>query len=88
MENMSYEIRVKNHLDPCWQDWFDGWTITNLEDGEVLLTSAAADQSALHGTLNKIRDLNLKLISVVEVDQHQSIKIKSESNIDSSESKL
>ena len=65
---MTYEIRVKNHLDPCWRDWFDGWKITNLKDGEVLLTSVTADQSALHGTLNKIRDLNLKLISVVEVD--------------------
>jgi hypothetical protein len=68
---MTYEIRVKNHLDPCWCDWFEGWTITNLEEGEVLLTSANADQSALHGTLNKIRDLNLKLISVVEVNQPQ-----------------
>ncbi len=61
---MTYEIRVKNHLDPCWQDWFVGWEITNLEDGELLLTSTTADQSALHGTLNKIRDLNLTLLSV------------------------
>jgi hypothetical protein len=66
---MTYEIRVKNHLDPCWQDWFEGWEITNLEDGEVLLKSTNTHQSALHGTLNKIRDLNLKLISVMEVDQ-------------------
>lgn len=69
---MTYEIRVKNHLDPCWCDWFEGWTITNLEDGEVLLTGASVDQSALHGTLNKIRDLNLKLISVVEVNLPQA----------------
>jgi hypothetical protein len=61
---MTYEIRVKDHLDTCWQDWFEGWEITNLEDGEVLLTSTTADQSALHGTLNKIRDLNLTLLSV------------------------
>lgn len=66
---MTYEIRVKNHLDPCWCDWFEGWTITNLEGGEVLLTGANVDQSALHGTLNKIRDLNLKLISIVEISQ-------------------
>jgi hypothetical protein len=69
---MPYEIRVKNHLDPCWRDWFEGWTITNLEDGEVLLIGADVDQSALHGALNKIRDLNLKLISVIEVNQPQS----------------
>ena len=77
---MTYEIRVKNHLDPCWHEWFEGWEISNLEEGEVLLTSAAADQSALHGTLNKIRDLNLKLISVVEVDQTQPAKANSGSD--------
>src|SRR5689334_3115347 len=71
---MAYEIRVKNHLDSCWQDWFEGWEITNLENGEVLLTSTTADQSALHGTLNKIRDLNLKLISVVEIHQSERMK--------------
>lgn len=71
MENMTYEIRVKNHLDPCWHDWFDGWEITNLEAGEVLLTNASVDQSALHGTLNKIRDLNLTLISVTQISREQ-----------------
>ena len=71
MENMTYEIRVKNHLDPCWHDWFDGWEITNLEDGEVLLTNASVDQSALHGALNKIRDLNLTLISVTQIPEQQ-----------------
>jgi hypothetical protein len=81
VENMTYQIRLKDHLDACWHDWFDGWTITNLEDGEVLLTSVSVDQSALHGTLNKIRDLNLKLISVVEVDQPQSMEVQPESNI-------
>jgi len=68
---MTYEIRVKNHLDPCWHDWFDGWEITNLEDGEVLLTNASVDQSALHGALNKIRDLNLTLISVTQIPEQQ-----------------
>jgi hypothetical protein len=77
---MTYEIRVKNHLDHCWQDWFEGWEITNLEEGEVLLTSATTDQSALHGALNKIRDLNLKLISVSEVISPQYIKNASESD--------
>jgi hypothetical protein len=65
---MAYEIRVRNHLEACWEDWFDGWGITNLENGEVLLTNPAADQSALHGVLNKIHDLNLKLISVETVN--------------------
>jgi hypothetical protein len=60
----SYEIRVQDYLDPYWWPWFDGWTIINLDNGEVLLRNASADQSALHGALNKIRDMNLTLVSV------------------------
>jgi hypothetical protein len=63
-EAVGYEIRVKDHLETYWFEWFEGWSITNLENGEVLLKSANVDQSGLHGALNKIRDLNLTLISV------------------------
>lgn len=63
----GYEIRVKDHLDPRWYAWFEGWTITNLENGEVLLQSEKVDQSGVHGALNKIRDLNLILISVSKI---------------------
>ncbi len=60
----GYEIRVRDHLDTHWCAWFEGWEITNLENGEVLLRSSKVDKSGLHGALNKIRDLNLTLISV------------------------
>jgi hypothetical protein len=60
----GYEIRVSDHLGTQWFAWFEGWEITNLEDGEVRLSSSTVDQSALHGALNKIRDLNLTLLSV------------------------
>jgi hypothetical protein len=63
----GYEIRVKDHLDPCWWHWFDGWVFTDLSNGEVLL-SARVDQAALHGALNKIRDLNLSLLSVTRIE--------------------
>jgi hypothetical protein len=72
---VGYEIRVRDHLDPCWWHWFEGWTVTNLDDGEVLLHNASVDQSALHGALNKIRDLNLTLLSVVR-ERTQSDKMK------------
>jgi hypothetical protein len=61
---VGYEIRVKDHLETYWFEWFEGWSVTNLENGEVLLKSYRVDQSKLHGTLNKIRDLNLTLLSV------------------------
>ncbi len=64
---IGYEIRIMNHLDAGWAEWFDGWDMQNLEFGEVLLFRAQADQSALHGVLNKIRDLNLVLVSVKRI---------------------
>ena len=59
-----YEIRVKGHLDSRWSAWFDGLSITNLPDGEALLSGALADQAALHGVLMKVRDLGLPLLAV------------------------
>ena len=56
-------IKIKGKLSEHWADWFDGFEI--IFDGEdTLLKGHVADQSALHGLLNKIRDLNLKLISI------------------------
>lgn len=66
-EKFGYEIRVKGQLDPYWATWFEGWVITNLENGDGLLSNLQADQSCLHSTLNKIRDLNLVLVSVTQV---------------------
>ncbi len=63
----EYKIRIKGHLDQHWHAWFEGWTITELENGETLLTNHKADQSSVHGALNKIRDLNLALLSVTRV---------------------
>ena len=59
-----YEIKVKSHLDPHWSDWFAGLTVTHLAGDETLLSGSLPDQGALHGLLERIRDLNLKLISV------------------------
>jgi hypothetical protein len=59
-----YYIRVKGHLDGRWSEWFDGLQITNLENGEALLSGDIVDQAALHGMLNKVRDLGLPLVAV------------------------
>jgi hypothetical protein len=60
-----YEIKVKDHLDPRWSERFAGLELTHLEGNETLLSGSLADQAALHGLLERIRDLNLTLISVI-----------------------
>ena len=60
----GYEIRVQGHLDARWAAWFDGLTITHGSDGTTIIHGLVADQAALHGLLQKIRDLGLPLISV------------------------
>ncbi|HEY3345742.1 MAG TPA: hypothetical protein VGJ97_12480 [Anaerolineaceae bacterium] len=59
-----YEIKIKGHLDPRWTDWFAGLRLTHLEGDETLLSGLLPDQPALHGLLERVRDLNLTLISV------------------------
>ncbi|MEN6435292.1 MAG: hypothetical protein ABFD14_07255 [Anaerolineaceae bacterium] len=65
----SYEILVKDHLEAYWSQYFEGWTIQNLEDGVFLLKNSNIDLAGLHGVLNRIRDLNLSLLSVKKIDE-------------------
>jgi hypothetical protein len=68
---MIYQIRIKGHLGREWTDWFEGLTITALENGETLLTGLVVDQAALHGVLRKVRDVAMPLVSVVCVKPDQ-----------------
>ena len=67
-EQLSYEIKVKGELDPVWMEWFEGLSLTHDCQGNTVLTGPIIDNTALHSILLKIRDLNLKLISVNEID--------------------
>lgn len=58
------EIRLQGQLEPRWSSWFDGLTLTRPGDGTTVLSGPVADQAALHGLLQKVRDLGLPLISV------------------------
>ncbi len=65
---IPYQIRVQGRLDPSWFDWLGGMVITYTKrnDGSdvTILTGEVVDQAALHGILNRIRDLNAQLLSV------------------------
>lgn len=59
-----YEIKIRSHLDPRWSERFAGLKLTHLEGNETLLSGSLPDQAALYGVIERIRDLNLKLISI------------------------
>jgi hypothetical protein len=67
-----YEIRVHGHIGREWSQWFDSLLVQELDDGSTRLRGALPDQAALHGLLNKIRDLGLTLLSVQRLDPRQA----------------
>jgi hypothetical protein len=64
---VQYEIRVDGHLGTRWAAWFDGLAITSESDGTTVLRGAVVDQAALHGLLQKLRDVGIPLISLRQV---------------------
>jgi hypothetical protein len=60
----SYEIRIAEHLDERWTNWFGGLDLSHTESGETVMQGRLADQPALFGVLAQIRDLGLTLVSV------------------------
>ncbi len=59
-----YEILVKGHLDTRWSEWFTGMILQHIDGDGTMISGMLPDQAALHGLLERIRDLNLTLISV------------------------
>jgi hypothetical protein len=59
-----YAIRVRGRLGSRWAAWFDGLTITNEDDGTTVICGPVVDQAALHGLLQKLRDLGITLLSL------------------------
>jgi hypothetical protein len=68
-ENTStiYKIKLQGHLDTKWSEWFYDMAITHESDGTTTLCGPLPDQVVLHSVLDRIRDMNLKLISVNQI---------------------
>lgn len=67
-ESEVHEIRVRGHLDGRWADWVEGLAFTHGPDGTTTLIGPLADQAALHGVLNRLRDLGVPIVSVRRLD--------------------
>jgi hypothetical protein len=61
---MHVSIRIRGHLDPDWQLWFEGLQIAHDPDGTSRLYGTLKDQPALYGVLHKINHLSLALLSL------------------------
>ena len=59
---MNYQIRIRGHLDPCWQDWLAGLQMVHEPSGTTLLFGPLPNQAALFGVLLKINRLGLILL--------------------------
>jgi hypothetical protein len=59
-----YVIRLTGHLDARWASRFDGLALRHEVDGTTVLSGPVADQAALHGLLQRVRDLGIPLVSV------------------------
>jgi hypothetical protein len=71
----TYEIRLKGHLDGRWSAWFDGLTLTEETDGTTVIHGSVIDQAALHGLLQKVRDIGLPLVSVARINaNHPAVR--------------
>jgi hypothetical protein len=67
-KSFCYEVRVEGHLDDLWLDWFEGLSLRHDEDGSSTLVGSLADQAALYGLLERVRDLGVPLLSVHRIE--------------------
>ena len=68
----QYEIRVVGRLATRWSAWFEGLTVAANEDGTTVIRGPLVDQAALHGLIQKLRDVGIPLISLTQLPLNAS----------------
>lgn len=66
---VEYRIKVEGELDDRWSEWFHRLTVVvESENPPITILTGSIDQAALRGVLNRVWDLNLRLISVIPIE--------------------
>lgn len=60
----TYELIVREPLGAEWAEWLAPLALQPIDNGGMRLVGLLPDQAALHGLLNRLRDLNLTILSV------------------------
>ena len=67
-DTVTYEIVLRGHLDDRWAARLGVPSLTHEQNGTTVLREIAVDQAALHGLLQRVRDLSLTLVSVARIE--------------------
>ena len=70
-EPVYYEFRVSGRLSQTGATWFEGMSLSvdeHTTPAQTIIGGYILDRAALHGLINRIRDLGLTLVSVQRVD--------------------
>jgi hypothetical protein len=59
-----YEIVIESYIDKKRIRDFEGMEIVHLPDGNTLFKGYLLDQAQLYMVLNRVRDMNLTLLSI------------------------
>jgi hypothetical protein len=70
-EPKLYRIRLKEHLDMHWEEWFEGMSFI-YEGDSTLMEGDVADNASLFSILDRIQELNLTIISLEHVQVKSS----------------
>jgi hypothetical protein len=70
---VSYTVWIAEQLDEQWADWFAPLVIQQAVNGTTRLSGPVRDQGELHGILAKVRDLNLTLLAVQQVEHSDEL---------------
>ncbi len=68
----SFEILVQGHIDDQWGAYLAGLAIEHLPTGNTRLHGELPDQASIYGTISKLRDMNLKLISIQRIENNKT----------------
>jgi hypothetical protein len=68
-----YEITVESHIDKKRERSFEGMEFKYLPEGKTLITGNLLDQAQLFSVLNRIRDMNITLVSIKEDNKDMEV---------------